>query len=304
MDLIITILGFGHIGKQICSSLLSLEGYNTQINIIDISEDIEGALIDFEHAAELFPNHQLVLNDKHLFNKSDFVFHCAGASVPKGSSRLEVTDQSIRITEDIFKDFSPRGSCKIIVISNPVEVISFVTQKVTGLPSKQIVGTGTYLDSIRMNYYAKQQLSNDLHPNFVLLGEHGQAAFVSHQLSKVEDDKMTSTDLETVLDLTKGSAKHIKITQDATIFGVSFCAIQLFKAFLSQEEIYIPVSTEMPDKLCNQLNVEKIYLSLFSQVSQKGVFYDERYIPNKQEQSDLKEAYEYIIKHIPKRYLS
>lgn len=307
MNLTITILGFGNIGKQICTSLLAMEDHAFVINVIEVSTQVEGAYIDFEHARELFPAHQIVLNNERAFNESDFVFHCAGASIPAGKSRLEVTNESICITEEIFKEFKPKKDCKIIVISNPVEIISHVTQKITGLPATNIVGTGTYLDSIRMDHYVRKNFPSIVNPNLVLLGEHGTTVFMSQQLSRINETNveqvLRAEQIESLLDLTKGAAKKIKETQTATIYAVSFCAIHIFKALLKEEKSYIPSSIEMPDFLCELLESEKIFLSLYSAINNQGVRYHKEYQPGEEELFLLKESYRNIVKYIPGKYL-
>lgn len=307
MNKTITLLGLGNIGKQVCSSLIAMKYFSFTINIIELSNEPSGAFLDLEHAAVLYPNHNLSWNNQELLNQSDYVFHCAGGSIPKGKSRLEVTEKSILITEQVFKDFKPLKSCKIIVISNPVDLISFITQKVTGIPSHNIIGVGTFLDSIRMNDYVKKALPKQNNINCILLGEHGETAFVSHQLSKMNNRAINLTleqeQVALLLEKTKGAAKEIKQTEEATIYGISLCAIRIFESLLEEKETKVPVSTEMPDWLCKVLNTEKIFLSLYAKINQDGVKVCEDYQPNNEELQLLQNSYDKLIPLIPKKYL-
>lgn len=307
MNKVITILGFGNIGKQICSSLISMKEYAFTINIMELPDEKTGAILDFQHALDLFPNHKILLNNQAAFNASNFIFHAAGGAIPKGKSRLEVVEKSIAITEEVFKDFEPLKDCKIIVISNPVDIIAFITQKITGLPNSSIIGTGTFLDSIRMNYYVKKSLPQQNNIDCILLGEHGETTFVSTQFSKINNENINlalkQDQISALLEQTKGAAKEIKQTEDATIYGVSFCAIKILEALLEKKKTKMPVSTQLPAWLCKTLNTERIFLSLYSEINQDGATFYNDYNPNKEELQQLENSYKKLIPLIPKKYL-
>jgi len=301
MKIVVSILGFGNVGKQICSSLLSLDN-ELIINIIDISSKIEGAFLDIKHASELFSSVQIDLNNSTLFNQSDFIFHSAGASVPKGMNRLAATLESIRITDSIFKIYVPKENSKIIVISNPVEIITHVVQKITGFPKENVIGTGTFLDSIRMNYYSKVGFKNIL-SNFFLLGEHGTTVFLSEQLSRVNkypvNQTFSKSQVHKFVVETKNAAKQIKKTQEATIFGVSYCAIQIFKSFINSEESLLPLSIKMPAQLCDLMQKKSIYLSLPTIINSKGAYFKSDYVPDNHDLEGLNISYLKLINYIP-----
>ncbi|MFK7786443.1 MAG: hypothetical protein AB8B56_15085 [Crocinitomicaceae bacterium] len=105
VEKVISILGFGNIGKLICALLLPYKDHRFAINIIDVDDSVIGAITDMKHGEKLFPNHSISFNDQSLLDGSDFIFHCAGASVPKGKSRLYTCEQSVKITEAVFRDF-------------------------------------------------------------------------------------------------------------------------------------------------------------------------------------------------------
>ena len=307
MELIITVIGFGNVGKTIATLLLPYQNHAFQINIIDPNKTTRGALLDFEHGAQLYDDHQVSHNSTELFNQSDFIFHCAGASVPKGCSRLVTSQASIEITETIFKNFTPQKEPFIIVIANPVEIISYITQKITNLPKQNIIGTGTLIDSIRMNYIVKQNRPNIYYANAILLGEHGSTAFLSKQLSDVNglpfQKTFNDSTLNNLLKTVHDSAEKIKETQNATIYGVSHCAIQIFELLLSEQGANLPVSTFIPKHLSTLIGYSDIYLSLYSEINQTGAHPFENYHPNQYEIDCLKKSSYLIRTSIPKRYI-
>lgn len=306
-ELVISIVGFGNIGKLVCALLLPMKDHHFTINIVDVDDTVKGAITDMKHGKQLFPNHRILFNDQSILNDSDFIFHCAGASVPKGKSRLYTCQQSIEITETIFSDFKPTKTPFIIVVANPVEIISLVTHKLTGLPSDHVIGTGTFLDSIRMDQIVSENNPELSDVKAVLLGEHGSAAFLSSQLSTVKGDRFVDhfdeSTLSEYMDLVKRSAEEIKSTQDATIYGVSYCAINIFEMLLSNEGGVRPVSTLIPEYLKAEIGGADVYLSLNSRIDKNGARPLDSYQPDEREMELLKNSYELILPCIPKKYL-
>ncbi len=304
MKRILSIVGFGNIGKAVCAQLLS-RNEAFVINIMDPNPNVAGAVLDFQHGAQLYPQHQLRLNDFEEFNQSHFIFHCAGAAVPKGKSRLDTCQESIYMTEAIFKDYQPKVEPYIIVVSNPVDIIAYITLKITGLPAKNIVGTGTFLDAIRMNYSIKKRLGSNNLVDAILLGEHGNSVFVSELLSKINGEplhsKFNATEIESILYEVKQAAGEIKNTQAATIYGVTYCAMRLFEALASEQEHFYPVSTQVPAELLERLQSKDIYLSFYSRICRKGVFPVESELTNKEIEGFQKAASE-LLPCIPEKY--
>lgn len=301
MEKIITIIGFGNVGRFIATLLLPYTQCRFTINVMDPDEGIKGAILDIDQGMAFFPNHCLVHNRRDLMLQSDFIFHCAGAAVPKGQSRLATSRESVEMTKKIFKEYVPKQAPFIIVVANPVEVITTVTQKVTGLAPERIIGTGTALDSIRMNRFIQQEYPEFRDVDMKLLGEHGSSVFMSHQLSRIQGEPVnTVLDTHAIAKLmarVKQAAYEIKQTQEATIYGVSYCAIQIFKAILLDETITLPVSTFPADHLKTLLVQYPIALSLNAQVNGHGARPDLSYFPDEKETTLLKSAADVILKY-------
>lgn len=308
MELIITILGFGNVGKTIGALLLPYKSFKSTIHIMDTDDHVSGALLDLRQGAQLYPNHEIVFNDPQLLNASDFIFHCAGASVPVGESRLTTCQASIEITEAIFKDFKSTKNPFIIVVTNPVEIITFITQKITGLPKTNVIGTGTFLDSIRMDYFTKKVWPDLDSVNTIVLGEHGNSAFLSQQLSYVNGlpfhTMMDEHATNQLMDLVKSSAEKIKETQGATIYGVGYCAIKIFESLLSPMGKKLAVSTFIPAELSTQIGESEIYLSLYSEINASGAHPLTDYLPDLKEKESLIQSTRIIKRNIPTKYLS
>ncbi len=267
----VAIIGFGNIGKAVAFRLLENRYQVHNLCIIDPDDSIEGAYLDMTDAATL---HQcsFSLNDQTAFNDCDVIFHCAGASVPGNGDRLAIAAENIQITQQIFEEFKPKETAQIIVVSNPVDVISYYSWKYSRLPTEQVVGTGTLLDSMRLNRLLEAHGFKNC--DGIVLGEHGNSMFISKTLSKINDALLT--DILSIEDITKltievaQSAKRIKRTQSATIYGVVEAALTIYKAFVSDEDLTLPVSTLIKEEF-NQ-NKSPIFISQLCQVNRKGVW--------------------------------
>ena len=273
---------------------------------MDPDESVLGAILDFLHGLELFPEHQLHFNDEELFNSSDIIFHCAGASVPKGQSRLISCSESIAIAEAVYSDYKAKESAMIVVVANPVEIIASVSRKLSELPYSQVLGIGTYLDSIRMDYLIRNSMPDLQNINAVVIGEHGSTAFLSNSLSSIDGQPIESilnnrqiADLEAQMKVAKD---EIKATQSATIYGVGYCAMQIFYALMGDLELKVAASTAIPDFLRKDLGEADIYLSLYSRINEHGVQPIEHHY-SKNEIRSLKKSRDLIISCIPDYYL-
>jgi len=303
----ITILGFGNVGRFICSQLLPYSGADLTINLIDKDEGVAGAILDLKHGKEFFPQHRIYSNHAQLFYESDIIFHCAGASVPKGQSRTVSCEASIGISESIFQEYQLKDSAFMIVVANPVEVIAHICRQITGLPVNQVIGVGTFLDSIRMNYCISQLKNDAGQINAHILGEHGSTAFMSESLSTVGkksivelfgDDQISNLEAKM-----RSAAGEIKLTQAATIYGVAYCAMQIFYALMGDIELKVAASTAIPTFLKKELGKESIYLSLFSKIDKDGIHpFNHTYTTG--EIKKLKQSLDLVVSCIPKKYLN
>ncbi|MBD3637027.1 MAG: hypothetical protein HUJ25_06740 [Crocinitomicaceae bacterium] len=306
MEIVISVIGFGKIGKLISALLTARKDMQLVINIVDTDTNVWGAILDLEHGLQLFPNQHVVFNSDHYLEESDFIFHCAGASVPKGKTRLFTAQASIEITESIFNNLHFKKPPFIIVVSNPVDIITHVTQRLTDIDPGRIVGTGTYLDSARLKHHLFTRNHDYKNVEAIMLGEHGDSMFISQELSKINGEPINQyfdeSELSQMEEHVKTSAEEIKRTQDATIFGVSFCAVRVFESFLDETKFQCPVSISAPEWLIQETQIPQVSLSLFSELSNSGAK-TVNYHPNESELSKLSKSAEIISSYVPNKYL-
>ena len=213
------------------------------------SPESEGAFLDLAHAISLFHNKELHVNDEELFRHADFIYFAAGTPNTREGSRLSRAQQNIQLSREIFEQPTFVRNPYVIVITNPVDIVSHAVYHYSGLSRDRVMGTGTFLDSVRLQYYLSTLSGVDTCDiDAVVLGEHGESQVPIYSLSRVEGkpildgDKFSKQDLEHAIALTKDAAFQIRETQDGTTYGVSKCAEVLLDYLLGVEEHTISLS--------------------------------------------------------------
>ncbi len=275
-NLKVSIVGFGNIGRALAHLLINSDKYCFEINVIDPSSSIEGSILDIGHAAMLKGSAEIILNDWSFLNESEFIFHCVGVGVPMGASRLDIAGQNIKLTIAIFKDFKPKVDSKIIVISNPDDVISHFNYLSTGLSPEKVIGTGTLLDSARMNYYISKVIKHKKDFKAILLGEHGQSIAMINSISKIDgepiDMVLSQDDIGRCLSNVKTAAHKIKMTQGSSIYGAVDCAVFIMESILEDSQDVLPLSNLLTQNLSELFKTKPLYMSVMSRITKEGCF--------------------------------
>ena len=244
----LTIIGFGHVGSTLTYHLMNAPG-KMRINVMEPDVQKEGAFLDLLHAQSLYPEKELRVNDSDLFSAADFIFHTAGHPNTHGQSRLDKAQENSRLTETIFGGRSWQKDPFVIVITNPVDVITYATLQSTGLHANKVVGTGTFLDSVRLSYYLSTLSGVSVEDiDAYVLGEHGDSQCAIYSMATVSGKPIlqhaafSNRVLAQAMELTRNAAFQIRETQEATIYGVVKCAVELFERLQSRKETRMPLS--------------------------------------------------------------
>lgn len=265
----VTIIGFGNVGSALSSLLLSNQ-HDIKINILEPNEQCEGAILDMKQGLSLYHQKEIHINDMELFQESDFVFFTAGTPNIKGGSRLSMAKENSELAKSVFENIQFNKTPIIFIITNPVDIVSHVVYKCTRFHSEQIIGTGTFLDSTRLNYYLSKESNNKTEDfDALVLGEHGssQVPIFSNTLFNgqpiLESSVFTKKSLERARQLTESSAAEIRKTQDATKYAVAKCAEILMNYVIDKKEHTLSVSILTNDHYRNLLQLDHdIYISL------------------------------------------
>lgn len=255
---VVSIIGLGRVGRAV-AFLLSALPEPLLINLVDPWLN-PGTLLDLAHA---HTRNRLVENSRELLAESHVVFHCAGPEVPPGESRLAVRDRSYELTDSIFSGLAfPHPGPLLIVLSNPVDLITLRALEVTDLPPERVLGTGSLLDTRRFNLITEQYLRLERGSvEALLLGEHGESCAVWTEGSLINGtplkDTLNPAELKGLLQDTLRQAARIKEDQGATYYGVARCAVDLMNGYFDQEKTVSVASILCPPEFAEILQLEK-----------------------------------------------
>lgn len=275
-EIFISIFGLGNVGATILSMLLSRRDYHFKINIIDPSPHIIGRLTDLEHA-NCGNDHEIMVNQYQLVEDCGFVFHTAGGKVPKGAKRIDVLNESVEITKEVFSKVKLGKNTYVIVVTNPVEIITnFIIKNFPKHNPYQILGTGTLLDKWRYEKnLARKALVNVSEVKGMVIGEHGQNAifidehsFVSRKpIRKIFSDK----EIEEIKQKTLNEANFIKSYEGASKYGPSMAAIRIMDLILEPRDILLPLSIHTCEYYEKLLGLNSV-ISIPVKISRHGIY--------------------------------
>ncbi|XP_069484378.1 L-lactate dehydrogenase B chain [Ambystoma mexicanum] len=175
----VTIVGVGQVGMACAISILQRDLCD-ELALVDILADkLKGEMMDLQHGSLFLKTHKIVSDTDYAVSaNSRVVIVTGGVRQQEGESRLNLVQRNVSVFKGIIPkvvQYSP--NCTIIVVSNPVDVMTYVTWKLSGLPKHRVIGSGTNLDSARFRYLMSEKLG--VHASSChgyVLGEHGDSS--------------------------------------------------------------------------------------------------------------------------------
>ncbi|XP_065698142.1 L-lactate dehydrogenase B chain-like isoform X3 [Patagioenas fasciata] len=175
----ISIVGSGQVGMASAISILG-KGLCDELALVDVMEDrLKGEMMDLQHGTVFLHTRKIVAGkDYAVTANSKIVIVTAGVRQQEGESRLNLVQRNV----DVFKSIIPQivkhsPNCIFLVVSNPVDILTYVTWKLSGLPKHRVIGSGCNLDTARFRYLMSERLG--IHPDSChgwILGEHGDSS--------------------------------------------------------------------------------------------------------------------------------
>ena len=257
----ISILGAGNVGATIAYAL-TLEGVASEIVLVDINkEKAEGEALDITQCAACVPACKIWSGDYKDIAGSDIVIITFGVGRKPGQTRLDLAATNINILKSVLREqqvaeIAPEAL--FVIVSNPVDVLTYVVMKETGLPKNQIIGTGTLLDSNRL----QQAVSSYCHVDAsnvtaYVFGEHGDACMVPWSLCTVcgmpireyctkimgVREEVLETELDNIYQGMVAAGSKIIKAKGATFYAIAASTVQLVKALVADTQTILPLST-------------------------------------------------------------
>jgi L-lactate dehydrogenase len=252
----VSIIGVGDVGATLAYTL-QISGAATEIVLVDANHDkAQGNALDMNDGLFFTPPVKLYSGDYADCAGSDLIIITAGARQKPGETRLELTRRNAAIGAAIIGQLQPYlGNAKLLILSNPVDVMTYVALKVSNLPPQRVFGSGTVLDSARFRYELSRRCQVDpRNVHAYVIGEHGDSeVFLWSQvhIGTLPLNTFCHHDgrhciLDEKSDIEEGvrkSAYHIIEAKGYTNYGVSLAVQRIIEAMLRDEHSVLTVST-------------------------------------------------------------
>lgn len=299
----VAIIGTGNVGAA-CAHYIVSSGFVDDLVMIDINEKkVQADALDFEDAMANFPFHtNIFVNDYSQLDDTDVIISAVGKIKlqdrvePDRFAELDYTSNAV--TDVATKIKATKFNGKIVVISNPNDVMVSIYQEITGLPKAHVMGTGTLLDSARMKRAVGAALNVD--PRSVQgynLGEHGNSQFTAWSTVKVLDQSISQLaekdglDLDKLNDDIRMGGFTVFSGKKYTNYGISTAAVRLTLAILNDAYIELPVS--------NFREEYGVYLSYPAIVGRDGIVKQIQLDLPQEELDKLQYSADYIKSKLP-----
>ncbi len=244
----ISIIGAGSVGATTAYTLM-LKNLASNITLIDINKKKqEGEIRDIRDGLSFSETNNIYGGDFKDAKDSDIIVLTAGVAQKPGETRLALAEENKKIVTSIFKEIGEiKSTCIVIIVSNPVDVITYLVQEISGLPRNQVFGTGTSLDTARLrsNLAKRFNLDSQQIEGF-LLGEHGDSEFVAWSTVNIEGKPVSNLlkkeEMDTIESEIKNEAYEIIKRKGATFYGIATVVTDIVEAIVFNQNKILPVS--------------------------------------------------------------
>ena len=279
----ISVIGAGAVGATIANDLM-IQGVASEIVLVDVNKKKAlGEALDIYQSAPFCSPAVVRAGEYSDTEGSDIVVITCGMARKPGMTRLDLAQVNVNILKDVASNVVKYAPNSIyVIVSNPVDVLTYVFHKVSGIPENQIIGSGTILDTSRLqSTLAKRFRISPKNVHAHVYGEHGDSQFVPWSLAHIannhiDDYKDRSPDKDRidwnqdyteVEEFVKKSGAQIIENKGATFFAVAMSVCHICKCIYSDAGTALTVSTMMH----GEYGVEDVCLSTLVLVDRSGV---------------------------------
>ena len=261
-------------------TILNRGGVNELI-LIDIDENkTKGEEMDLNHGMPYAPQKMTIKAGNYEdCRNAHVVVITAGIAQKPGQTRLELAETNSKIMKQITQNIMNSGFNGIIIVaSNPVDLMTYVVSKVSGLPKNQVFGSGTVLDSARLRYILSEEVKvSPKNVHAYIMGEHGDSSFVPWNHAYVGCKKITDIIKEKGIPTSKLEELHGQVVKSAyeiiekkkaTYYGIGMSLSKLVKSVLDNDNSIVTVSTYLKD---GEYGQNDIYIGVPAVINGKGV---------------------------------
>jgi len=281
----VVIIGDGMVGSSIAYTFL-LKSNIQDIVIIDVNKDkAEGDALDMNHAMSLLSPKDIKAGSYSDIEDAHIIVITAGAAQKPGETRLQLCDKNKAIFDSIFAMMKPHLNPEsiVLIVTNPVDILTYYAYTKLGLPANQVIGSGTVLDTARLKFLLSQDTKIDpRNIHTYVIGEHGDSEVMAYSVTFIAGvpifdfcnvcgrckNQQHLIRLEEMGKEVVTSAYKIIEKKGSTYYGIASAVARIVDAIVNDTESVLTVSSYVKEALDGQ--IKDVYLSVPSIVNQHG----------------------------------
>lgn len=249
------VVGCGFVGAATAFALMQSGLFSELVLIDSDKEKAEGEALDISHGMPFAKPMDIYAGDYDDITDANLVIVTAGAGQKPGETRLDLVKNNVAIFKKIIPEISKRNFGGILlIVANPVDILTYAAVKISGLPESRVFGSGTVLDTARLKYILGEHLGVDSRSvHAFILGEHGDseiASWSSVNVSGVPLDDFCEMrghhdhqkGMHDIAEGVKNSAYEIIKKKKATYYGIAMSVRRICEAIILNQKSILPVS--------------------------------------------------------------
>ena len=274
------IIGCGYVGAASAFALMMSKLFSEMV-LIDANYDkADGEAKDISHGIPFAGQMRIYAGDYHHLADASVVIVTAGANQKPGETRIDLVHQNVAIFKSIIPQIMKHDFHGILlVVANPVDILTYAAAKISGLPENRVIGSGTVLDTARLKYALGQSLGVDSRSvHAFVIGEHGDSEIVAWSCANVSGIPLRdfyamrgysdpAEEMTRIADEVKNSAYEIIAKKGATYYGIAMSVRRICECIVRDEKSILPISTMMS----GEYGIKDISLSMPAIVGAEGI---------------------------------
>ena len=293
----VAIIGCGFVGSATAFTLMQSKLFSEMVLLDADYDKADGEAKDIAHGIPFSGQMKIYAGGYDDISDAAIIIITAGANQKPNETRLDLVKKNVRIYKSILPEIARRNYQGILlIVSNPVDILTYTALKLSGIPENRVIGSGTVLDTARLKYALSEHLNVDSRSiHSFIIGEHGDSevavwssANVSgiplHDFCEMRGHFEHEAAMKEIAENVKNSAYDIIAKKRATYYGIAMAVKRICECIVRDEKSILPVSTIMH----GEYGIEEIVLSMPAIVGAQGV---ENHVPislNETEMEQLK----------------
>lgn len=303
----VAVIGCGFVGSATAFTLMQSRLFSEMVLLDANEEKADGEAKDIAHGVPFAGQMKIYAGNYDDVADAAIIIVTAGANQKPDETRLDLVHKNVAIYKSIIPEIASRDYEGILlIVSNPVDILTYTALKLSGLPENRVIGSGTVLDTARLKYALGEHLSVDSRSvHSFIIGEHGDSEIAAWSSTNVSGIPLNDfcemrghfnheASMEEIANRVKNSAYEIIAKKHATYYGIAMSVKRICECIMRDEKSILPISTIMH----GEYGIENIALSMPAIVGANGV---ETHVPislNEEEAQKLKESADALKKVI------